>query len=79
MKKKKSNFGKWILFFVILYVIVRIVNSCSSDYDDNNNHQYDDKVFSIIASSENKMLYSTLKNYADKKKYNINISTNIFL
>ena len=74
MKKKKSNFGKWILFFVILYVIVRIVNSCSSDYDDNNNHQYDDKVFSIIASSENKMLYSTLKNYADKKKYNINIT-----
>ncbi len=72
MKKKNNSLGKWILFFIALFVIIHLINSCSLE-NENNNYEYNDKVFSIIASSENKMLYSTLKNYADKKGYDINI------
>lgn len=72
MKKNKSNAKKWIIFFILLFIFIRIVNSCNNEGDDE--YEYNDDTFSIIASSDNKILDSTLNKFADKNNYDIKIT-----
>lgn len=78
MKKKSNNgvVGKIVAFFVIIWLVGLISNLIMEENNNkyNNEHQYDSKVFSIISSSENKILNESLHKYAKKKGYDIDIT-----
>lgn len=73
--KKNNGFLKAVIIIgIVIWVVSKIINSNSySDDYEYNDYVYDDKTFSIIASSDNKVLDKSIKDYASKKGYNISI------
>ena len=75
-KKKKSN--KWIIYLIIGIILFNIIKTQIvkriNNINDTPIYTYDDKIFSIISSSENKLLDNALKKYANKKGYDIRIT-----
>ncbi len=74
----KNNKGKdksywWVIIGIIaiIFFIENVNNDNDNDYDDN--YEYNESVFKIISSSENKILDSSIRKYADKKGYDIDI------
>ena len=73
-KNNNKKSGKWFIYLIIFIIVISIINSKNDNDDYNIKPQYDEKVFSIISSSENKILDSYLKEYASKKNIDINIT-----
>lgn len=74
MTKKKKN-SKWVIILVIGVILFNMFRHQLFKNNDNNPiYRYDDKVFSIISSSENKILDKSIKDYASKKGYDITIN-----
>ncbi len=75
--KKKSNvtIGKIIVAFFVLWIFAGIVNNFFGYLgpEEKPVSNYDDKVFSIIASNDNKILDESIKKFAKKKRYDITI------
>lgn len=79
--KKKTNWISVIVICIIFYIIFTniIIPSVSSMIHSffnggEPNYSYSDKVFSIISSSENKILDNNIKSFAKKKGYKIEIT-----
>ena len=73
MKKNNKNVSL-IKFIIILFVGLWLYNEITSFlgigiYE--NEHEYNDKSFYVIASNDNKILDESLKKYANKKGYDI--------
>lgn len=77
MRKNDGNISAGRIIFCIMSIITILAIlqnfNFGRNYDYDYDYEYDDKVFSIISSSENKVLDESLKNYAKSKKYEINI------
>ena len=76
MNKKGGNritLGKIVGVIFIIWLLSVLANMGNDDYEQDR-YEYDEKVFSIISSSENKILNENLKKYADKKGYDINLT-----
>ncbi len=74
MKQKKGKSNKLILYIIIGILAFAFINSIIDDEDIDNEYEYSDKIFKIISSSENKILDSSIKEYASKKGYDIVIN-----
>ena len=76
MKKKGLSMVEIIAIIVIVAIFLNIIVPAFSNNDEgyDDNPTYSDKVFSIISSSENSILDSSIKSYADKKGYDLNIT-----
>ena len=76
-QKKSSFVWKVVIIIVALTWILNKMDNLGifnhDNYDNNDRYSYDDKTFSIVASSDNKVLDESLKNYAKKKGYDIRI------
>ena len=76
MNKKGGNritLGKIVGVIFIIWLLSVLANMGNDDYEQDR-YEYDEKVFSNISSSENKILNENLKKYADKKGYDINLT-----
>ena len=74
--KNKDNNG-WIIaiVFIALILIFSTLNNNSEYIDtDDNEYQYSTRVFSVIASSENEVLDSKIKEFAKKEDLKISIT-----
>ena len=79
MEKKNMTLGKAILIIFGFFFFVRLLNSIFTGFvdewmNDDNKYVYRDDTFSLITTPENKVLEDTLKAFAKKKGFNINIS-----
>ncbi len=72
MKKNNNKKNNWFLYLIIIFVFILIMKNC--DAEKPNLPEYDEKTFYIISSSENKILDSSLKEYAKSKHYDISIT-----
>ena len=79
--QKKSNTGLIIFLiifgFIFLNIIFDSVDDIDYDYDDEDyipKEKYNDKTFSIISSSENKILDESLRKFASKNNIDIAIT-----
>ena len=79
--QKKSNTGLIIFLiifgFIFLNIIFDSVDDIDYDYDDEDyipKKKYNDKTFSIISSSENKILDESLRKFASKNNIDIAIT-----
>ena len=74
-KNKESNGWIVAIIFIVLILIFSSLNN--NDYDyldvDDNDYQYSNRVFSVIASSENEVLDSKIKDFAKKNDLKISI------
>ena len=79
-RKSKLNFWTILIFLIIVRVGFSFVNSFKNtinnwlDKDNNPGYVYDDKIFSLITTPENKVLESIIKDYAKKHDFDINIT-----
>ena len=76
MKKKGSpNAMRWILFIVLAYIFLNFINDFNYNHEEETpKDNYSDKVFSIIASSDNEILDESIKKFAKKKGYKIEVT-----
>ena len=76
-KKSDSNGTSIIIFFIFLYIVFNFIVSYMSDNSYKNNtvteHYYDEKVFSIITTPDNKAMEETIMEYADKNDIKMKI------
>ncbi len=74
MEQRKSKKGKLFLFIIIGVILLGIINDIIDEDADIEEYTYSDKIFKIISSSENKILDSSIKEYARKKGYSVVIN-----
>ena len=74
MEQRKSKKGKLFLFIIIGVILFGIINDIIDEDADIEEYTYSDKIFKIISSSENKILDSSIKEYARKKGYSVVIN-----
>lgn len=76
MNNNKKRFGFWkVIIFILIFIwIANKISFIFSNNENNNEYNYSDKTFSIIASSDNKILNSSIMEYANKKGYDVNIN-----
>ncbi len=84
MKKNNSGITGVKVFFIIIGLLIAfnigrniiegIVNSFIDDGEDYTKPTYNDKTFSIISSSENKILDGSIKGFAEKNNIDITIT-----
>ena len=77
MNKNQKNSGLWkvvLAVVVLIWIISKIGTYMNTEYSDEDNYNYDDKTFSIIASSDNKVLDDSIKDYARKQGYDVVIN-----
>ncbi len=74
MKKNNVNFGKIFIGFIIIYVIFAMFNTKVDRSREEKEITYNDKVFSLITTPENKVLEETITKFARKNAYEINIT-----
>lgn len=78
MEKSKVNFWSLLIGFVIIYfgasLITNFINGIGNKYKENNsNYVYNDNVFSLITTPENKVLEDTIKKYLNRNNFDVNI------
>ncbi|MBQ6498195.1 MAG: VWA domain-containing protein [Bacilli bacterium] len=77
MKKKNGENNGWIIGIIIVSLLVIFSNMVDNDRDyyetDDNEYQYSRRVFSVIASSENEVLDTKIKEFAMKNDLKIDI------
>ena len=73
MKKKKESHTGLIIFLVILgYVIIQSI--IGKNINEQIEYEYKDSIFSIISSSENKILDESLRDFADNNDIKLDIT-----
>jgi len=74
-KKKNNGLTIFIVFAIFIYWLFSTINNVFISIGDNDDYyyEYNDKTFSIIASSDNKILDNSIKEYAKKKGIDIHI------
>lgn len=78
-KNKQSSSSSFLSFLSVFFIIVLFVvfsnemNFKKSNKVDSDSHVYDDSVFSIITTPENKVLEDTIKDYANKNDFDVEI------
>ena len=78
-KQNKTSFGKIFVWFLVGYIVLKVLAglfNIDTDYiiDNPNGYKYDDSTFSIISSSENKILDESLQAFAKKNNIDIKIT-----
>ncbi len=73
MAKNKRGIGKYVFWAIVAFVAICILSEKGEEYPEYSEYEYNDEVFSIISSSENKILDSSLREYANSKGYKIKI------
>ena len=74
MEKSKLSFGKIFAGFLIVYVIFAMINTKVENNKGGKEVTYNDKVFSIITTTENKELEDIINKFARKNTIDINIT-----
>lgn len=77
MKKGNFSLGKVFVGFLIIYLVFAMFNTkINNNYndDDDNNITYNDKVFSLITTPENKVLEDVINKFGKKKSIDISIT-----
>ena len=74
MEKGKISFGKILIGFLIVYVLFAMVNTKVEKEKDEEVVTYNDKIFSIITTQENKELEELINKFARKNAIEINIT-----
>ena len=73
-KNKENNGWTIVVIVVSLLIIFAQLNGNNTEYNqEGRDYEYSNHVFSLIASSENKVLDSEIKNFAEKEDLKINI------
>ena len=78
MEKSKVNFWSLLIGFVIIYfgasLITNFINGIGNKYKENNsNYVYNDNVFSLITTPDNKVLEDIIKKYLNSNNFDVNI------
>ncbi len=74
MEKNKLSFGKILLIFLGVYIVFAIFLNKAEKEKDKEVVTYNDKVFSLITTPENKVLEETINKFARKNAIDINIT-----
>ena len=79
MKNSKLNFWSIAIFIFIIYMGFGLVTNTMNrlinrNGNNNSGYTYNDKIFSLITTPENKVMESTIQNFMDKNGYNISIT-----
>ena len=76
MKKNKLGFGKIFVIAIVIYMMYAIFSTFAREFTDNRNNTntYNDKVFSLITTPENKVLENIINKHARKMAIDINIT-----
>lgn len=77
MRKNKLGFGKIFIIAIIIYMMYAIFNTVIAELNSNNRNNtvtYNDKVFSLITTPENKVLENIINKHARKMAIDINIT-----
>ena len=74
MEKSKFSFGKLVIVFLVLYIVYAMFNTKVEKDKDKEELVYNDKVFSLITTPENKVLEDLIMKYARKNTIDINIT-----
>lgn len=74
MGKSKLSFGRLFVIFVVIYILFAILNTKINNIDDGGNVGYNDKIFSLITTPENKVLEDIINKFARKNAIDINIT-----
>ena len=71
---KSASLASIIIFFIFFVIFAFLVVS-SEDYGSNNNndYQYDEKVFSIITTPDNKPMEEVIKDYAKRNDIDVSV------
>ena len=74
MEKNKWSFGKIFGLFIIIYVLFAMFNT-KVEYDkEDEKVTYNDKVFSLITTPENKVLEEVINKFARKNAIEMSIT-----
>ncbi len=74
MNSNNKDKNGWLIVVIVAALLVAFSSLDSIKYDvDNNDYQYSDRIFSIISSSENEVLDSEIREFADKENIDIDI------
>ena len=74
MEKNRWSFGKIFIAFIIIYIVFAMFNT-KIEYDkEDDKVTYNDKVFSLISTPENKVLEEVIQKFARKNTIDINIT-----
>ena len=76
MEKNKLSFGKILIIFLIIYIVFAMFNTKFEKEKEKENEKitYNDKVFSLITTPENKVLEDLIMKFARKNAIDINIT-----
>ena len=74
MEKSKLSFGKILGIVLIAYIFYAIVHTEIEINKDDKKEVYNDSVFSIITTPENKELEETIKKFARKNAFEVSIT-----
>ncbi len=74
MNKNKMSFGKIFVIFIIIYIVFAMFNTKVERDREDDVVTYNDKVFSLITTPENKVLEETINKFARKNAYEFNIT-----
>jgi len=72
--KKNLSFGKVFIAFIIIYMVFAMFNTHVEKKKEKEEITYNDKVFSLITTPENKVLEETINKFARKNTVDINIT-----
>ncbi len=72
--KKNLSFGKIFTAFIIIYMVFAMFNTHVEKKKEKEVITYNDKVFSLITTPENKVLEETINKFARKNTVDINIT-----
>ena len=72
--EKKLSFGKIFAVFLIIYLIFAMFNTKINNDNDDEEISYNDKIFSIITTPENKELEELINKFARKNAIEVNVT-----
>ena len=74
MEKNKLSFGKVFGIIVIIYLVLSVLSNKLEDAINKEDNSYNDKVFSLITTPENKVLEDTINKFARKNAIDLTIT-----
>ena len=74
MEKSKFSFGKILVIFLIIYIVFAMFNTKIEKDKEDEETVYNDKVFSLLSTPENKELEELIMKFARKNTIDINIT-----